>query len=124
MASRLPSGQIVNVPSIYPFSSSIDRGGANLYSTAPDFLALLKSLISDDEKVLRKETAKIMFDARLPDGEGFMEFRKGEEMEWVGTEGVKVSADDCLAGIVNIADLDGRRKEGSVSWGGATQCRW
>jgi len=129
MTSRLPDGSAVNTPSVYPISSPIDLGGANLYTTAPDFLALLQSLIQNDQKVLKLSTVKTMLESRLKDGEGgdgpgFDKFKKNEQETWLGENGEKVGADHCLAGMVNIANLEGSWREGSVTWGGATGCRW
>jgi len=52
-------------------------GGSNLYTSAPDFLKLLASLLRKDGKLLRPQTVDIMFDHRLPDFEVFTKFKIG-----------------------------------------------
>ncbi|KAH7310296.1 beta-lactamase [Rhexocercosporidium sp. MPI-PUGE-AT-0058] len=124
MTSRTPSGTLTNVPSLYPLNPVHDMGGSNLYSSAPDFLALLKSLLKNDGVVLKRETVDEMFDARLVDkgvlgtekARGFLEgmVQVEREKEW----------DHCLAGLVNEGVLGTGRRGGGVTWQGATKCFW
>lgn len=66
MTSRNPDGTIQNCESIYPIDPEIDMGRSNLYTSGPDFLKLLCSLLRNDGKLLRPKTTDLMFDYRLP----------------------------------------------------------
>lgn len=102
----------------------MDMGGSNLYTSAPDFLKLLKSLLRNDGRVLRPETVNSMFDYRLPNSTAFMKFKENAKEYLGGLADNTMTVDHCLAGLVNNEDLIGGRKAGSVGWSGATRCYW
>ena len=127
MQARNKEGKVEQAESIYPIDPKIDMGGSNLYTSAPDFMKLLTSLMRNDGELLRPESADIMFNYRLPDMESFNSFKRdAEEIQWLfgdtAPDGLQV--DHCLAGMVVLDGLKGGRKAGSVSWGGATCCFW
>lgn len=125
MTSRKKDGILENIDSIYPVDPKVDMGGSNLYTSAPDFLELLKSLLRSDGRVLRPETVDTMFGYRLPDSAEFTKFRTETAKEYLGgMAGDSMTVNHCLAGLVNDEDLIGGRKAGSVTWSGATRCYW
>jgi hypothetical protein len=97
-------------------------GGSNLYSSAPDYLSLLHSLLLNDGKILNPTSVDILFNSRLPDNKVLATPKAEEFFEGMVEEGEVI--DHCLAGLVNLSPLETGRKEGSVSWGGATRCFW
>lgn len=125
MSSRKKDGTLESADTIYPLDPKTDMGGSNLYTSAPDYLELLKSLLRNDGRVLRPETVNEMFDYRLPDSLAFTKFKTENAKDYLGglaTEGMTV--DHCLVGLVNNEDSKGGRKAGSVTWAGATRCFW
>ena len=125
MTTRKKDGTIENVDSIHPVNPKEDMGGSSLYTSAPDFLELLKSLLRSNGRVLQPETVNAMFDHRLPDSAAFTKFKTENAKDFLGglaDDGTTV--DHCLAGLVNNKDLKGARKAGSVTWSGATRCYW
>ncbi|KAG4432145.1 hypothetical protein IFR05_012361, partial [Cadophora sp. M221] len=54
-----PPGTIIPTPSLYPLIPTHCMGGSNLYSSAPDFLALLTSLLRNDGRVLERKTVDV-----------------------------------------------------------------
>jgi CubicO group peptidase (beta-lactamase class C family) len=127
MHARNKEGKVELAESIYPIDPKIDMGSSNLYTSAPDFMKLLTSLMRSDGKLLHPETVDIMFNYRLPDTENFNSFKRAaEEIQYffgdTAPDGMKI--DHCLAGMVVLDSLRGGRKAGSVSWGGATSCFW
>ncbi|KAH9214715.1 beta-lactamase/transpeptidase-like protein [Leptodontidium sp. 2 PMI_412] len=60
MTTRTASGKLITTPSLYPLAPAHDMGGSNLYSSAPDFLSLLTSLLRNDGCVLKRETVDLM----------------------------------------------------------------
>jgi hypothetical protein len=63
-----------------------------------------------------------MFTSRLPDNKVLATPKAKEFFEGTVEEGEVL--DHCLAGLVNLTPLETGRREGSVSWGGATRCFW
>jgi hypothetical protein len=125
MTGRKKDGSIENIDSIYPINPKVDMGGASLYTSAPDFLQLLKSLLRNDGRLLNSDTTAAMFDYRLPESTTFTKFKTAEIKDHLGVfceDGLTV--DHCLAGLVNNEDLKGGRRAGSVTWAGATRCYW
>jgi hypothetical protein len=97
-------------------------GGSNLYSSAPDYLSLLSSLLTNDSKILKPSSVNEMLTSRLPDKNVLATPKAREFFEGMVEEGEVL--DHCLAGLVNLNSLETGRREGSVSWGGATRCFW
>lgn len=125
VTTRKKDSTLENTNSPYPVDPETDMGGAGLYSSASDFLELLKSLVRTDGRVLRPETVDIMFGYRLPDSAAFTKFKTENVKGHFGPlTGENATIDHCLAGLVTNQDLVGGRKAGSVSWGGATRCYW
>jgi CubicO group peptidase (beta-lactamase class C family) len=125
MTSRKIDGTLEQADSFYPVNPDVDMGGSNLYTSAPDFLELLKSLLCNDGRVLRPETADAMFGYRLPDSPVFAKFGKENAKYHLGQlapNGATVG--HCLAGLINNEDLIGGRKAESITWSGATRCYW
>jgi CubicO group peptidase (beta-lactamase class C family) len=62
MSARLPTGQTVALPTpVYPSPADDDLGGVGGYSTAPDYMKLLTSLLRKDGKLLKESTIDEMF---------------------------------------------------------------
>ena len=97
-------------------------GGSNLYTSASDFIVLLKSLLRNDGKLLKPETVDLMLDSRLKDNSVFKTEKAKEFFEGSVEEGMEL--DHCLAGLVNLKEMGTGRKVGGVSWSGATRCYW
>ena len=108
--------------SIYPLNPTIDLGGSGLYTTAPDYIAFLTSLLRNDGKLLKPQTVDLMFDYRVPDERIFKSEKVKEWFEDSVETGMDL--DHCLYGVVNLRDLKTGRKSGGVQWGGATRCHW
>ena len=104
-------------------------GGSGGYSTMPDYLTFLTSLLHNDGRLLRSETLDELFRPQLtstqqqsfkealngPVGAFFVgEFRPAEfEHDWA------------FGGVVFVEGYgDGRRNAGSLSWGGMANCFW
>lgn len=122
MTTRTASGKLITTPSLYPFAPAHDMGGSNLYSSAPDFLSLLTSLLRNDGCVLKRETVDLMLGETLVDKSVFGTEKVGVFLKGMVQEGVGL--DHCLARIVNIGVLGTGRRKGGVAWQGATKCLW
>jgi hypothetical protein len=122
MAFRHKDGTIKNEASIYAIAPTIELGGSGLYTSAPDYLIFLTSLLRNGGKVLKPETVDLMFNYRVPD----KEIMKSEKvMEFFENPAEPDMAyDHCLCGLVNLKQESTGRKVGSVRWGGATKSFW
>jgi hypothetical protein len=122
MAWRNKDGSIKNEANIYPLAPTIELGGSGLYTCAPDYLALLTSLLRNDGKVLKPETVDLVFNWRIPDKDIM---RSEKVKEWL-EDGVEVDMefDHCLCGLVELKETSSGRKAGSVRWGGGTKSFW
>jgi CubicO group peptidase (beta-lactamase class C family) len=97
-------------------------GGGGIYSTAPDYLALLQALLNGGSfrgtKILKPDTVKLMaanqignLDAGImktenPALSNDVDFFPGSRLRWG------------LAGMINADPVPGGRKAGSVTWAG------
>jgi CubicO group peptidase (beta-lactamase class C family) len=122
MAFRHKDGTIKNEASIYPIAPAIELGGSGLYTSAPDYLVFLTSLLRNDGKVLKPETVDLMFNYRIPDKD-IMKSEKVMEFFEDPAE-PDMAYDHCLCGLVNLKQESTGRKVGSVHWGGGTKSFW
>jgi hypothetical protein len=122
IVSRNKGGTLENFDSIYPLDPAVDMGGSGLYTSAPDFIAFLKSLLRNDGRLLKPETLDLMFNSRLPDNSVLKTKKAKDFFEGMVDEGMEL--DHCLAGLVNLKEMKTGRKEGGIAWSGATRCYW
>ena len=115
--------------------ASFVSGGGGAFSTSRDFATLLASILADgkdgNRRVLRKETVDEMFKPQLEDRGLYKEIVKPgspmrEPMAGVfdNGDGNIPELDFGLGGSMNMSDVDGRRRKGSINWGGATNGIW
>jgi len=122
--ARTPTGELVSVAP-YPAPNPMDDlGGGGLYSSANDYVKVLISLLKNDGTLVQPKTVETMFKPQLADDkhlvavvtppEGAM-FRSGVESQaW----------NFGLGGILNMEDVDGICKKGTMTWGGLPNLFW
>jgi len=103
-----------------------DFGGHGLFMTGGDYLRVLKSLLTNDGKLLKKETVEDMFRDHLSG-----EAKEGHQAALaspmgkffgVGTEGINVGHG--LGGLVTLEDSEGWYGSNTMSWGGGMTLVW
>jgi len=104
-----------------------DFGGHGLFMTGPDYLKVLKSLLANDGKLLRRETVDEMFQNRIgPAAEaGHREAMDGVTGVFfsVGTKpGSKVGYG--LGGLMPLEDAEGWYGANTLTWGGGLTFTW
>jgi len=124
---REPSGILAHFPeTIYPSPAEDDAGGGGAYSTAPDYLNMLKSILQDDGRLLKSSMIDEMFKPQLPDPkylEGVLAIP-----ELLATfapnfpVGLKVNYG--LGGLLNMEKLSSGRNVQSMQWGGYSNLSW
>ncbi|CAJ2512210.1 Uu.00g052250.m01.CDS01 [Anthostomella pinea] len=104
-----------------------DFGGQGLFMTAPDYLAVLKSLLAKDGKILKPETVNDMFRDHLsPEsstklGEALL--GPGGPFFRVGTD-AGARAGHGLGGLLTLQDVEGWYGERTLTWGGGMTFTW
>ena len=63
---RAPDGNLIPGLLPYPWPPGDEYGGNGLYSSVPDYIAVLGDIIKDEPVLLKKESADIMFSPQLP----------------------------------------------------------
>ncbi|KAK3634606.1 hypothetical protein LTR56_015186 [Elasticomyces elasticus] len=128
IAARGSDGKLTNNTAPTLNTGSTDCfGGHGAYSTMGDYLKVLHSILANDGKLLTPETVKTMFQPQLPsDGKrdlmGFMASPGGQFV--IGEWKPNLDLDWGLGGILLMQDDEGRRKKGTLSWGGMTNPFW
>jgi CubicO group peptidase (beta-lactamase class C family) len=105
-----------------------DSGGAGGYGSAVDYQKILHSITAGDGKLLGPEMQEELFRGQLSDP-ARAQFTLGRSIQQINniqTSGVPLSTpmDHSLGGAVLLEDLDGRRRKGSLSWGGLPNMYW
>ncbi|KAF5357675.1 hypothetical protein D9758_007429 [Tetrapyrgos nigripes] len=139
MQLRQPDGSMegqqanpFGIPGVYDGFGDFDGGGGGLYLKPVDYFRLLESLMRNDEVLLKKETRDMMFLPALEDNrylvERFeIEFETtppgGEHPYLMGVPlGTRVACG--LGGVVTLEDVEGKRKKGTMWWGGMPNLVW
>jgi CubicO group peptidase (beta-lactamase class C family) len=102
-------------------------GGAGGFGSPLEYHKLLQSLCSDDGKVLKPATVAEMFKPQLSDAskKSLMEkFSIKEVNDCFGGLPMGMKLDWGIGGIMNLEDLPGRRKKGSIAWVGLPNLSW
>lgn len=103
-------------------------GGQGLFASAPSYLKILKSILTDDEKLLSKQTTAMMFSAQLT-----AESRQALQAVYesqpttgpcsVGNFRPDVQYDWGFGGLLTMEDADSRKK-GCMNWSGMPNLFW
>lgn len=121
---RGPDGTLNPGPPLAPEDPPLDSGGSGLFSTAQDYGKFLQALVASGEgqgPLLRKETVDEMFKPQLDEAQiqalekhlrGVIPFPEDTPM------------DHGMSGVINTADTAGKRRKGSLSWGGMSNSHW
>ena len=102
-------------------------GGGGLFSSMPDYLKVLHSILKDDEKLLQSKTVDDMFSPQL--GESSKK-AMNEVLQMpvvnlmLGGVPAHIPKDWGLAGMLMDGDLEGWRNKGTLFWGGMRNSQW
>ena len=126
-ALRVDGGALGETPPFVPKEHEMESGGAGLYSTAGDYALFFKGLLGG--KLVSEETLREMFRPQLT------ELQRGElQNTMVSSPSAKygfvpefptgIALDHGLGGILNMEDVSGKRRQGSMMWNGMANSRW
>lgn len=110
----------------YPLDDDI--GGIGLFSTAQDFSKLLIALLNDGGPILSHHSVDLLFEPQLNDSTR-VAMARGLGVQTRRVLGLRnvddtQQADHCLAGAITLRDTLGRRRKGTISWGGLPNLHW
>lgn len=120
-------GGLVPAPSPVPDDHPVESGGAGLFSTTADYAKLLRAVLRGGELLLLSaESMELLFKPQL---EGEL-LRKMEERValapsiYAAEYAQDTPANFAIGGMVNTADVPGKRAAGSMMWSGYTNPHW
>lgn len=130
LSARGPDGKLV--PYKAPFINTGSTGcfgGHGVYSTMQDYLTFLQSLLANDGKLLRSESVEELFKPRLTTelAQSLKDYFKTPMGGFFIGEFFmdKYQHDWSFGGAAFVqAYEDGRRKAGTVAWGGVANTFW
>ncbi len=103
------------------------QGGAGDYGSPREYQLMLASLCANDGKILKKETVDEMFKPQLSAEASAslnMKLAIPELNQVYGGMPLGTKADWGLGGMLNMQDIPGRRRKGSLTWGGYPNLVW
>lgn len=104
-----------------------DFGGAGAYSSAPEYLKILHSLLAEDGKLLLPASIQELFRPQLTteSRKAFEKLLRDPELNAkLGALPMGVQKDHALGGLVLLEDLPGLPKDGTLLWGGIPNLFW
>ena len=104
-----------------------DMGGGGAFASPADFMKIMRSLLANDEKLLKRETVDSMFEPQLNDDsqKALMEKLQVPAVNNIyGALPTAARKNWAFAGLVNCEDIDERRRAGAVGWIGLPNMNW
>ncbi|OIW25583.1 beta-lactamase/transpeptidase-like protein [Coniochaeta ligniaria NRRL 30616] len=134
-ANRDAAGNLISIPLPVPLVPPTNSGGCGLYTTASDFTKILTALLRDGNdaehdgpRLLTKHAVVEMFRPQLtPLQRNFLQAgmrRYTELIPWKGPSYPVERLDHGITGVINLDDLPGKRRNGSMSWLGMNNSHW
>lgn len=127
IATRTPEGKLGPFTDDHLNTHSTDCfGGHGVYGKLGDYIKILQSLLANDGKLLKPETVDMMFTPQLGEGsaKAFAGFTNAFSAMLIGEFNPDVPASYGLGGMLFLKDDVGRRKKGTMSWGGVVNTFW
>ncbi|KAH7113123.1 beta-lactamase family protein [Dactylonectria estremocensis] len=110
---------------LWPAQIDDDLGGGGLYATVNALLKIYQGILN--EKLLRPETIKTMFQPHLGSNTGLDnqdEYSSSFRMAIFNAVPLDVPASFGLGGLINLAAVPSRRSAHSLTWSGMPNCYW
>ncbi|KEF56667.1 beta-lactamase [Exophiala aquamarina CBS 119918] len=121
---RTPTGELVGATPFPPANPKDDLGGGGLYTAPKDYIKVLIALLQNKGTLLKPETVDMMFAPQLPDSK-YLEAVVNPERGVMYRSGVDSRQWNFgLGGILNMEDVEGVCKKGTMTWGGLPNLFW
>ncbi|KAG8158515.1 hypothetical protein KVR01_011637 [Diaporthe batatas] len=123
-AFRSKDGTLGAGPSPLADEHPLESGGSGLFTTARDYAKLLQGLLQG--KLLGAEATEMLFRAQLgPELQKDLMEKVASMPEGLAPEyPVDMPANFAFGGMLNLEDIPGKRKAGSMMWSGAANSHW
>ncbi|KAH8890266.1 beta-lactamase/transpeptidase-like protein [Thozetella sp. PMI_491] len=126
------TGKLSNGPPPVPVEPPIESGGAGLWSTAVDHAKVLSGLlraapaVHGAGSVLSKETVDEMLRPQLNDVQRQMlvSITDAHRLSLASAFPPGTPLDHGISGLINTADVPGKRRKGSMTWLGMASAHW
>lgn len=122
-----PDGKVVYTENmIWNMESKGCAGGAGGYGAPLDYQKMLHSILTDDGKLIKKETVDEMFKPQLADAarSTLTELLKIPEVnQTFGGLPMGTQVDHGIGGMLTMQDMAGMRK-GTLTWSGYPNLKW
>jgi CubicO group peptidase (beta-lactamase class C family) len=107
-----------------PDEHEMESGGAGLYTTPGDYAALLHAILSN--RLLKPETTDLLFAPQLNAAQQgtLMEVAEFAHDALTAEFPRGIELNHGLGGVINMEDVAGKRRKGSLMWSGMTNGRW
>ncbi|KAF7563129.1 hypothetical protein G7046_g1021 [Stylonectria norvegica] len=118
--------KLVAGPSITPKEHTMESGGAGLFSTARDYANFQRGFLKGE--LLKEETMKQMFTPQLNDKQSEMQektsYHSGVQAGFAPEFPTGLKLNHGLGGVLNMEDVPGKRRKGSLMWSGMCNSHW
>lgn len=128
-----PDAEVITSGTKHPRDVKVvdDYGGAGCFCSMPDYAKMLDSICKDDGKLLKSESVQEMFRPQLS-AASKSRLRKLLSFPEVNnsmgglpfTDAEEASMDWGLGGQMTPVGVEGRRKKGTMFWGGLPNLFW
>ncbi|CAM1509490.1 Fc.00g032290.m01.CDS01 [Cosmosporella sp. VM-42] len=111
-------------PCPVPEEHEVESGGAGLYSTAHDYALFLQGFLQG--KLVKEETLQQIFTPQLNEAQSsmMMEICYGPQKGFAPDFPTGLKLNHGLGAAMNVEDVPGRRRKGSLMWSGMCNSRW
>lgn len=127
LASRNEAGELTaNTDDTLNTHSTECYGGHGAYAQMGEYIKILRSLLANDGKLLKPETVDEMFKPQLGEGStaAYNHFLKNWHSMLIGEVTPGIPGNYGLGGALWMEDDVGRRKKGTMHWGGFYNPFW
>lgn len=122
--ARTPTGELVGANAFPPANPKDDLGGGGLYTAPKDYIKVLIALLKNEGTLLKRETVDMMFAPQLPDSK-YLEAVVNSQNGAMYRSGVDSKLWNFgFGGILNMEDVEGVCKQGTMTWGGLPNLFW
>ncbi|KAI9149938.1 beta-lactamase/transpeptidase-like protein [Paramyrothecium foliicola] len=121
---RTADGSLVTGPLPVPENPLLDSGGAGLFSTAKDYGVFLQALLAASQGeglLLQRETVDEMFRPQLNDSQSRDMHALVKDVLPFPSD---IAVNQGICGAINLSDVHGKRRKGTLTWGGMTNPNW
>ena len=124
MTARFPSGDLIPSSAYRTSDSKDDLGGGGICCSPHDYIKVLAAILKNDGRLLKPSTIESMFQPQLSDDTYIKAAVSGDAGAMYRAGVVNDAWNFGLGGILNMEDVEGVCRKGTMSWGGLPNLYW